>query len=165
MVVHQHLVASALGAAEGFLPPVHVDVEPIKPLAAEAAPAQEVGRPRRRLLSGFHEPAVPGVAEPEVHALAHAAALAGACGHVRDDARVALGELILLARAAPCRGADCDRLGGEARAAHGRNDAEPDDALGVEAPPRLLGLGGADPEEDGEEVAEGRRGLLLGCRL
>jgi hypothetical protein len=155
--------------------PVHVDVEPIKPLVTQAAAAQEVGRLRRHLIIGFHKPAV-AVPEPAVHPLADAAA--ASAGHVRDDASVALGELVLLARAAPGRGADGDRLGpGQTGSAHVCNDAEPDPA-GVEAPPRP-GLRGVGSQEDGEEVDQGRggrrqlgdgappsrRGLLLGCRL
>lgn len=164
--------------------PVHVDIEPIKPLVTEAAPAQEVGRRRRRLLVGFHEPAT-AVAEPKVDPLPDAAA--ASAGHVRDDARVTL---VLLARAPPSRGSDGDRLGpGQAGVAHGRDDAEPDAAALVEAPPRRRprvgrGVVVIRPDEDREEVRQGRGGrrqlghgaplpsrrrgrrcLLLRCRL
>ena len=157
--------------------PVHVDVEPIKPLVTQAAAAQEVGRLGGHLIIGFHKPAA-AAAEPAVHPLADAAA--ASAGNVRDDASVALGELVLLACAAPRRGADGDRLGpGQTGSAHVCDDAEPDDPAGVEAPPRP-GLRGVGSDEDGEEVGQGRggrrqpgdgahppsqRGLLLGCRL
>lgn len=142
-----------------FYLPVHVDVEPIKPLVTQEAPAQEVSR-RRRLLVGFHKPAAATVAEPKVHPLPHAAAGAIDAGDVRDDASVALRELGLLSRAAPSRRADGDRLGlgRQAGVAHGRDDAKPDaGGAAVEAAPRPR-LGGAHwPEEGGEEVGEGRR--------
>jgi hypothetical protein len=159
--------------------PVHVDIEPIKPLVTEAAPAEEVGRRRRRRVVGLHEPSTAAVAEPKVHPLADAGA-AGA-GHVLDDARVAL---VVLARAPPGRGADGDRLG---PVAHGRDDAEPDGAALVEAPPRRRWprvWGVVRVDEGGEEVGQGRGGrrqlghgaplpgrrrrgrrLLLRCRL
>jgi len=159
--------------------PVHVDIEPIKPLVTEAAPAQEIGRRRRRLVVGFHEPAT-AVAEPKVDPLPNAAA--ASAGHVRDDARVAL---VLLARAPPpSRGADGDRLGpdpgpspGQAGVAHGRDDAQPDAAALVEAPPRRRrrvrrGVAVIRPDEDREEVRQGRgrgrrqlgHGAPLPCR-